>query len=85
MNQWIASEEQAELQGVPAYKDCPRCAGRRFKRVPSSVAYNAIKQLVLYLNERTWRRNWKPFYEKLTNKCYIEENIAEQAFKKVIK
>ncbi len=36
-----------------------------FKRVPSSVAYNAIKHLVPELNERTWRRNWKPFYETL--------------------
>ena len=81
----VLDEEQTELQGVTVHKDCPRCAGIGFKRVPSSIAYNAIKHLVPDLNERTWRRNWKPFYETLTSKCYIEESKAELAFKKVIK
>lgn len=81
----VLDEVQSELQCAPVFKDCPRCAGRGFKRVPSSVVYSAIKHLVPDLNERTWRRNWKPFYEKLANKCFIEESIAEQAFKKVIK
>ena len=81
----VLDEEQTKLQGAPVFKDCPRCEGRGFSRVPSSVAFNAIKHLVPDLNERTWRRNWKPFYEKLTNKCFIEESAAEQAFSKVIK
>lgn len=79
----ILDEAQTELQGAPVYKDCPRCGGRGFNRVPSSVAFNAIKHLVPDLNERTWRRNWKPFYEKLSSKCFIEEGMAEQAFRKV--
>nr|WP_253941448.1 antitermination protein [Providencia rettgeri] len=37
------------------------------------------------LNERTWRRNWKPFYEKLTSKYFIGEGVAEYAFSKVTK
>ncbi len=81
----VLDEAQSELQGVPVFKDCPRCAGLGFKRVPSSIAYNAIKHLVPDLNERTWRRNWKPFYEKLASKCFIEESVAEQAFSKVTK
>ncbi|WP_423140349.1 antitermination protein, partial [Providencia alcalifaciens] len=28
------------------FKDCSRCSGRGFNRVPSSVAYNAIRHLV---------------------------------------
>ncbi|MEY0300806.1 antitermination protein [Providencia manganoxydans] len=76
----VLDEEKTKLQGVPVFKDCPRCAGIGFSRVPSSVAYNAIRNLVPDLNERTWRRNWKPFYEKLTSKCFIEESIAEQVF-----
>lgn len=67
------------------HKDCPRCAGRGFKRVPSSIAYSAIKHLVPDLNERTWRRNWKSFYEKLTSKCFIEESVEEQAFSKIVR
>lgn len=80
----VLDEVQSELQGVPVFKDCPRCAGRGFKRVPSSVAYSAIKHLVPDLTQSSWSRNWKPFYEKLTSKCYMEENIAEQAFKKIV-
>ena len=81
----VLDDIQTKQQGVPVFKDCPRCAGKGFNRVPSSVAYNAIRHLVPDLNERTWRRNWKPFYEKLTSKCFIEESTAERAFNKVVK
>ncbi|MEI9748519.1 antitermination protein [Moellerella wisconsensis] len=66
-------------------KLCSRCSGRGYKRMPSSVAYAAITKIVSELNDRTWRRNWKPFYDQLVAKCYIEESIAEQAFSRVIK
>ncbi|MGO2337105.1 antitermination protein Q [Providencia sp.] len=81
----VLDEAQSELQGAPVYKDCPRCAGRGFNRVPSSVAYNAIRHLVPDLTQSSWSRNWKPFYEKLASKCFIEESAAEQAFRKVTK
>lgn len=80
----VYDEEQSELQGAPVFKDCPKCSGRGYKRVPSSVAYQAIKHLVPDLNERTWRRNWKSFYEKLTSKCFIEESQAEESFVKAM-
>lgn len=76
----VLDEEQTILQGTEVFKLCERCSGRGYKRVPSSVAFIAIKHLVPDLNERTWRRNWKPFYEKLISKCFIEENMAEDAF-----
>ncbi len=79
----VFDEEQSELQGAPVFKDCPKCSGRGYKRVPSSMAYNAIKHLVPDLNERTWRRNWKPFYEGLMGKCHIEESEAERLFRHI--
>lgn len=82
----VLDEEQTELQGgIPAFKDCPRCSGRGYRRMPSSVAYQAIKHLVPDLNERTWRRNWKPFYEELTGKCHIEESIADRLFNHIMR
>lgn len=81
----VLDEEKTKLQGVPVFKDCPRCEGKGFNRVPSSVAFNAIKHLVPDLTQSSWSRNWKPFYEKLSRKCLIEESIAEQAFSKVTK
>nr|WP_275076731.1 antitermination protein [Providencia rettgeri] len=54
-------------------------------RVPSSVVFKAIRHLVPDLTQSSWSRNWKPFYEKLASKCFIEESTAEQAFSRVIK
>ncbi|MCG3471901.1 antitermination protein [Xenorhabdus bovienii] len=81
----VVDEEKTALQGVPVDKICPRCSGRGYSRVPSSVAYTVIKAYLPELNERTWRRNWKPFYEKLVSKCYAEESCAEAAFNTVTK
>lgn len=82
----VLDEKQTELQGgVPVFKDCPRCSGRGYKRMPSSVAYQAIRHIVPELTQPTWSRNWKPFYEKLISKCFIEENSAEVAFNKITK
>ncbi|WP_232217496.1 antitermination protein [Xenorhabdus cabanillasii] len=81
----ILDEEETALRGVPVHKICPRCSGRGYSRVPSSVAYTAIKALVPELTQSSWSRNWKPFYEKLVEKCYTEEKRAEAAFNEVTK
>lgn len=82
----VLDEEQTELQGgMPAFKDCPRCAGRGYKRMPSSVAYHAIKHIVPELTQPTWSRNWKPFYEKLISKCFSEESGADAMFNRITK
>ncbi|MEQ2027994.1 antitermination protein [Xenorhabdus szentirmaii] len=81
----VLDEEETAARGVPVHKICPRCSGRGYSRVPSSVAYTAIKALIPDLNERTWRRNWKPFYEKLVKKCRTEERRAEEVFNAITK
>ncbi|WP_387467076.1 antitermination protein [Photorhabdus sp. RM323S] len=79
----VVDREATKVAGAPVIKICERCSGRGYSRVPSSVAYSAIKALLPDLNERTWRRNWKPFYEKLVAKCDIEESRAASEFSKV--
>ncbi|MER2475008.1 antitermination protein Q [Photorhabdus laumondii] len=79
----VVDHEATKATGAPVIKICERCSGRGYSRVPSSVAYTAIKALLPDLNERTWRRNWKPFYEKLVAKCDIEESRAASEFSKV--
>ncbi|MBD2796331.1 antitermination protein [Xenorhabdus sp. 18] len=81
----VLDEEETTAQDTPVHKICPRCSGRGYSRVPSSVAYTAIKAYIPDLNERTWRRNWKPFYEKLVEKCRAEEKHAEAVFNAVTK
>jgi len=69
---WLAEE-----------KDCDRCSGRGYSRVKPASVYRIISKRLPELQERTWNRNWKPFYELLVSKCYAEESNAHAAFKKI--
>lgn len=75
--------EKSKRLGAPVEKECERCSGIGYKRTPSTTAYRAITALLPELNERTWRRNWKPFYESLVAKCDIEESHAEDEFQRI--
>ncbi|CCV60928.1 TPA: antitermination protein [Yersinia enterocolitica] len=75
--------DKSKRLGVPVEKECERCSGIGYKRTPSTTAYRAITALLPELNERTWRRNWKPFYESLVAKCDIEESYAEDEFQRI--
>ncbi|PVZ84847.1 antitermination protein [Serratia sp. S1B] len=77
--------EETKASGVPVIKDCDRCGGKGFSRMPSSVAYRAITALLPELTQSSWSRNWKPFYELLVAKCDIEEGVAVSEFQKVTK
>lgn len=77
--------ESSKRQGVPVDKKCERCSGRGFKRSPGARAYRAVSALVPDLQERTWNRNWKPFFDKLVSKCEIEEAHADAVFHRATK
>ncbi|OBU07417.1 antitermination protein [Morganella psychrotolerans] len=79
----IPDIKQTELQGVPVFRNCPRCSGRGYKRMPSSVAYAAIKHLVPELTQPSWSRNWKGYYESLIGQCYLEERQIDWLLKQV--
>ncbi|WP_387440180.1 antitermination protein [Photorhabdus sp. RM105S] len=79
----VVDREATKAAGAPVIKICERCTGRGYSRVPSSVAYTAIKALLPELTQSSWSRNWKPFYEKLVAKCDIEESRAASEFSKV--
>ena len=75
--------EKSNLLGVPVDKTCDRCAGRGFKRTPSSTAYAAITALLPELTQSSWSRNWKPLYESLVTKCEQEESHADAVFQRI--
>ncbi|WP_158784180.1 antitermination protein [Pantoea sp. BAV 3049] len=75
--------EKSRLQGVPVEKDCERCGGAGFKRQPSTLAFTAIRHLVPELTQSSWSRNWKPLYDRLIEKCKVEEKKAGIEFEKV--
>ena len=75
--------KKSAMQGAPVDKECERCSGRGFKRMPASRAFRAVSVLIPDLHERTWNRKWKPFFEKLVAKCAAEESHADALFRRV--
>lgn len=72
---------ESARQGTPVDRECDRCSGRGFKRMPASRAFQAVTLLVPDLTQASWSRNWKPFFEMLVAKCEIEENYADSVFR----
>ncbi|WP_347254370.1 antitermination protein [Leminorella grimontii] len=75
--------EATKATGAPVVKDCERCGGKGYSRMPSSTAYRAIKELLPELTQSSWSRNWKPLYEQLVAKCDAEESTADATFQKI--
>lgn len=74
---------ESARRGAPVDKECERCTGRGYRRMPSSTAFRAINVLVPELTQSSWSRNWKPFFEKLVAKCEIEESHADLVFQRI--
>lgn len=71
--------------GVPVFKECPRCAGKGYARLPAENVRRAICSLAMDLPETTWRRAYKPFYELLVTECHKQEAAADIVISKVTK
>jgi len=80
----VLDKAESERQGIPVRKDCPKCQGRGYARLPAENVRRAICAEVMELSEPTWRRNFKPFYEFLISQCHKEEAEAEKMLSKVM-
>lgn len=69
----VLDKKKSEMQGVPVYKSCPRCSGRGYPRLKDTEVFKALG-----VTETTWRRNYKLFFDRLVEHCYIEEAYAEK-------
>ncbi|MEG6014338.1 antitermination protein [Enterobacter hormaechei] len=74
----VLDKKKSELQGVPVYKKCPRCSGRGYPSLKDTEVFKALN-----VTETTWRRNYKLFFERLVEHCYIEESYAEKVLSQV--
>lgn len=74
----VVDKKKTELQGLPVYKACPRCKGRGYPRQKDTEVFKALG-----VTETTWRRNFKLFYERLVEHCYMEESYAENVLKSI--
>ncbi|EON4711819.1 antitermination protein, partial [Escherichia coli] len=75
--------EESEKQGVPVFRNCQRCGGRGYERLPSTEAFNAICNVTDAISLDTWKKTVKRFYDTLVVQFDIEEAWAEQQLKKV--
>lgn len=69
----VVDKKETLRQGIPVYKQCPRCKGRGFPRLKDTDIFKALG-----VAETTWRRNYKSFFEQLVEYCYTEESHAER-------
>jgi hypothetical protein len=46
-------------------KECGRCKGVGYSRMPASAAYRAVTMLIPNLTQPTWSRTVKPLYDAL--------------------
>ncbi|CFR14864.1 antitermination protein [Yersinia frederiksenii] len=81
----VLDRKQTELQGVPVNKDCDKCSGLGYARLPSEAVRLFICEIITEITQPTWSRNFKPFYEMLITKCHQEENLADSELQKVTK
>lgn len=81
----VDEEKTAANGGVPVFKECPRCSGRGYARLPSESARKAICAGVMEISQPTWSRHYKPFYEELIEQCYREETSTDMVLSKVTK
>ncbi|EEW9040649.1 antitermination protein, partial [Escherichia coli O157] len=67
----------------PVFRNCQRCGGRGYERLPSTEAFNAICNVTDAISLDTWKKTVKRFYDTLVVQFDIEEAWAEQQLKKV--
>ncbi|EKS1981732.1 antitermination protein [Klebsiella variicola] len=74
----VLDKKKSELQGLPVFKQCPRCSGRGYPRLKDTEVFKALG-----VTETTWRRNFKLFFDRLVEYCHVEESFAEKMLEKV--
>ncbi|MDA3133590.1 antitermination protein Q [Atlantibacter subterraneus] len=74
----VLDKKKSQLQGVPVYKQCPRCKGRGFPRLKDTEVFKALG-----VTETTWRRNYKLLFDRLVEQCHIEESLAQSVLSRV--
>lgn len=73
----VLDKKLTDLTGIPAMKECGKCSGRGYARLPAEQVRKALAMEGLEIAETTWRRDYKPFYEQLVTQCHKEESIAD--------
>ncbi|MDR0805967.1 MAG: antitermination protein [Enterobacteriaceae bacterium] len=76
---------ESEKQGVPVIRNCNRCNGVGYIRLPSTNAFRACKALSSEITIDIWKRSIKRLYEQMIRECELQESFADDILKKVTK
>ncbi|CAG7604241.1 antitermination protein [Escherichia coli] len=79
----VLDEKRTRLHGVPVYKVCGRCNGKRFSRLPTTLARRHIQKLVPGMTDYQWYKGYADVIDKLVTKCWQEEACADEQLRKV--
>lgn len=76
-------QAKTEQWGRIVEKECGRCKGVGYSRMPASTAYRAVSVYIHDLTQPTWSRTIKPLYDALVTQCHKEESSADDVLAKV--
>lgn len=76
---------KTQLQGVPIWQHCKRCAGRGFERIASVVVFRAVCQVTDAITLDTWNKSVKKLADFLVAELHKEEEWAEKQLIKASK
>ncbi|QHQ14559.1 antitermination protein [Pectobacterium parmentieri] len=80
----VLDEEATKANGgLPIHKECPKCKGNGYRKMPSENVRRAVCLHVMDIPETSWRRHYKPFYETIVGECFKEESKASAALHKI--
>lgn len=74
------NREVTESTGLFTEKDCDRCSGDGYAKLPSSKAYKGVSSVI---TDKQWRYEVKRFYEGMIAELDKSEADAEDALKQV--
>ncbi|WP_042873987.1 antitermination protein Q [Dickeya poaceiphila] len=69
--------------GIPVTKECERCHGTGYSRLPAESVRRALCAAGVEISQPTWSRHVKPMYERLVSACHQAESTAEINLRRV--
>ncbi|MCP2234057.1 MULTISPECIES: antitermination protein [Erwinia] len=78
----VINREKTELVGLPVMKNCSKCHGKGYTRLPFSSVLGRLKPLWPVGKSKAYKEV-KPFFNMLVARCHQEEAKVETELKKI--